>query len=153
MNGIIKTATAALAACSILLVSVSGAFAHDRWRHHKHRRHHQPVIVKKDDAGELIAAGIIGLAIGAIIAGAANRNGGGHVRHPGRLRPGRDYFPPRNGGIYDEPRAIHAKPAYEAPQPWSPQWHNYCQTRYRSFDGRSGTFLGYDGRRHFCVAR
>jgi hypothetical protein len=26
----------------------------------------------------------------------------------------------------------------------------YCYDRYRSFDGRSGTYVGYDGMRHFC---
>lgn len=28
--------------------------------------------------------------------------------------------------------------------------HSYCASRYRSYDPRSGTFLGYDGRRHVC---
>jgi BA14K-like protein len=27
---------------------------------------------------------------------------------------------------------------------------NYCAQRYRSFDPQSGTFMGYDGRRHPC---
>jgi hypothetical protein len=27
---------------------------------------------------------------------------------------------------------------------------NYCAQRYRSYDPRSGTFMGYDGRRHPC---
>ena len=26
----------------------------------------------------------------------------------------------------------------------------YCASRYRSYDPRSGTFLGYDGQRHPC---
>ena len=26
----------------------------------------------------------------------------------------------------------------------------YCQSRYRSYDPASGTYLGYDGRRHPC---
>lgn len=26
----------------------------------------------------------------------------------------------------------------------------YCSQRYRSYDPASGTFLGYDGRRHVC---
>ncbi len=29
-------------------------------------------------------------------------------------------------------------------------WLDYCFSRYRSFDPRSGTYLGYDGRRHYC---
>jgi hypothetical protein len=27
---------------------------------------------------------------------------------------------------------------------------SYCAERYRSFDPASGTYLGYDGRRHLC---
>jgi hypothetical protein len=28
----------------------------------------------------------------------------------------------------------------------------YCYDRYGSFDARTGTYAGYDGARHFCVA-
>lgn len=38
-------------------------------------------------------------------------------------------------------------------EPWSPGWREYCRARFRSFDARTGTYLGYDGNRHFCVAR
>ncbi len=37
-------------------------------------------------------------------------------------------------------------------EPWSPEWYDYCSDRYRSFSPRSGTFVGYDGREHFCTA-
>lgn len=36
---------------------------------------------------------------------------------------------------------------------WSPEWYRYCQNRYRSFNPRTGYFLGYDGEYHFCRAR
>lgn len=72
-----------------------------------------------NDTGAAVAAGIAGLAVGTIIAGAANS------------RP--TYY------------------AYStAPQPWTPAWYAYCERKYRSFDPRSGTFLGYDGNRHYC---
>jgi hypothetical protein len=29
-------------------------------------------------------------------------------------------------------------------------WLAYCSAKYRSFDPASGTYLGYDGRRHVC---
>jgi hypothetical protein len=32
----------------------------------------------------------------------------------------------------------------------SQAWLDYCYSRYRSFDARSGTYMGYDGRRHAC---
>ncbi len=37
-------------------------------------------------------------------------------------------------------------------EPWTPQWARYCSYRYRSFDPSSGTFIGNDGREHFCTA-
>lgn len=36
--------------------------------------------------------------------------------------------------------------------PWSPGWYRYCDQKYRSFNASTGTFRGYDGRDHFCVA-
>ena len=38
-------------------------------------------------------------------------------------------------------------------EPWSTGWQDYCSTKYRSFNSKTGTFLGYDGDRHFCVAK
>lgn len=31
-----------------------------------------------------------------------------------------------------------------------PDWIHSCSRRYRSFDPKTGTYLGYDGRRHYC---
>lgn len=40
---------------------------------------------------------------------------------------------------------------YYAPGPAAdPNWIAYCSAKYRSFDPRTGTFLGYDGLRHPC---
>lgn len=40
--------------------------------------------------------------------------------------------------------------AQAAPPPHSNSWLSYCASKYRSFDPASGTYLGYDGRRHPC---
>lgn len=69
---------------------------------------------RNEDIGAAIGAGIVGLTIGAIIAGAAGEQ-----------------------NKRDE-AARHR------------QWVEYCSRRYRSFDIASGTFIGYDGRRHAC---
>ena len=42
-----------------------------------------------------------------------------------------------------------------APYPYpyvvgDPNWIAYCSSRYRSFDPASGTYLGFDGNRHYC---
>jgi hypothetical protein len=32
----------------------------------------------------------------------------------------------------------------------SASWHDYCFSRYKSYDPYTGTYLGYDGYRHTC---
>lgn len=51
--------------------------------------------------------------------------------------------PPRRGGRYgfDGGR-------YEA---GSPAWFDWCESRYRSFNPRTGTYRGFDGQDHYCV--
>ncbi|MBN9243586.1 MAG: BA14K family protein [Mesorhizobium sp.] len=136
MNRFVKTAvlSAALAATTMATLP---AHADDwRWRHHRH-------------GGDAVAAGIVGLAAGALIGGAL----------ASQPPPPRDYY-------YDD----YGEPAYvvrrrpivvrRAPvvtyrggiEPWTRNWYEYCSDRYRSFDARTGTFTGYDGEQHFCVA-
>lgn len=77
--------------------------------------------------GDAVAAGIIGLGVGAIIGSALT---------------------PRT--VYVAPPPPRYAPASYGPQPWSPDWYSYCYSRYRSFNPNSGTFIGYDGRERFC---
>lgn len=75
--------------------------------------------------GAAVAAGVIGgLALGAVIAGAAG------------APPPVAYAPP--------------PPAYAPPPPPPGDWYAYCASKYRSFDPATGTYLGYDGFRHPC---
>ncbi len=39
---------------------------------------------------------------------------------------------------------------YGRPYGGDRDWLAYCSSKYRSFDPRSGTYLGYDGLRHPC---
>lgn len=84
-----------------------------------------------------IGAGIIG---GAII--------GGALAAPYYNRP---YY------YYPAPRAYYAPPppVYYAPPPPPPVVYGadadaYCFSRFRSYDPRTRTYLGYDGYRHPC---
>jgi hypothetical protein len=43
-----------------------------------------------------------------------------------------------------------AQPRYVTPAPAYGDRHAYCYSRYRSYDARTGTYLGYDGLRHYC---
>lgn len=100
--------TATLAA-AFIAVPVSGAEA-------GHRHYH---------GGHAAAAGVIGFATGAIVAGALSQ--------------------PRTVTVYEEPVYYGGRP-----RPWTPSWYAYCSDRYRSFNPETGTFVGYDGRAHFC---
>jgi hypothetical protein len=55
---------------------------------------------------------------------------------------------------YDEPYPYYygySPPRYLGPIGYgAPGWEAYCFSRYRSFDPVSGTYLGYDGLRHYC---
>jgi hypothetical protein len=79
--------------------------------------------------GAAIAAGLMtGLIIGGLVAAPPYYDGPYPYYYPG-------YYAPRFVGPID----------YGAPG-----WEAYCFSRYRSFDPISGTYLGYDGRRHYC---
>ncbi|MCO5157960.1 MAG: BA14K family protein [Aquamicrobium sp.] len=142
-----KTLACAVAAAT--LASALPAEAGERWRDH----HRRPIAAERHgDAADLIAAGLIGLAAGAIIAGIASRPPPAPRepawRHPQaypRPSPDRVYFPP----VPPRGMSTGAAGLY---QPWSPAWYAWCGERYRSFDARAGTFIGYDGVRRFCIA-
>jgi hypothetical protein len=74
--------------------------------------------------GDGIAAGVAGLAAGALIGGAI-----ASAQQP----------------VYAAP-----PPPYAVARGGDADWIAYCSQRYRSFDPASGTYLGYDGQRHMC---
>ncbi|WP_274426572.1 BA14K family protein [Chelativorans sp. YIM 93263] len=136
MKKIFKSTVLGMAVAATTLAAVP-AEAHDHWRRHHHR----------SDSGNALAAGIAGLAIGTIVGGALSQPSG------------RVYIdrPPQR---YYRPAPVYRAPTYRAPvtyyrsyEPWTREWYRACDARYRSFDPASGTFLGYDGQRHFCVIR
>lgn len=80
---------------------------------------------RDNDHDNGVAAGIAGLATGAIIGGLLSQ-----------------------GGSYGAP--VTSAPPAGGYAPFSAGYVSYCSSKFRSFDARTGTFLGYDGRRHFC---
>jgi hypothetical protein len=56
---------------------------------------------------------------------------------------------------YYYPPPYYGPTYYYPPAPPPPVYYGgddvgYCMSRFRSYDPRSGTYLGYDGRRHPC---
>lgn len=138
MNRVSKFVAISCAA-TIAAFSVAGSASAHEW-HHRHYH----------GGGDALAAGVAGLAVG-VIAGAA-------LASPPPRRyyydDGPRYYEPPPRVIYYRPAPVYrAEPVYEGGlRPWTRSWYNYCSDRYRTFDPRSGTFVGYDGRAHFCVA-
>ena len=136
MNRIFKTAILSAAIAATTLATLPAANA-DEWRHH--RRHHN---------GDALAAGVLGLAAGALIVGALNNP------QPTYYDPGYDDYdgyarPAPVRRYYAQPKVVYADRYAE---PWTREWYEYCSDRYRTFNSRSGTFTGNDGEQHFCTA-
>jgi BA14K-like protein len=127
--------------------------------------------------GDLLAAGVVGAVVGAAIARPY------YYGPPAvYVAPQPTYVYQDPPYAYVAPRTYYGPPAYNrrplsefygtpptgyppavaepqtygnslAADAWTPQWFDYCRNKFRSFDDQSGTYLGYDGKRHFCVIR
>lgn len=156
MNRLLKSAVLSLAIGATVLSSVVPASAGgwDRPRHHH-------------NGGEAAALGIIGLAAGVIVGSAIADSNSRPSRvyepydaDPYRRAPQPRYYDDEDEGYYPsaprayQPRAYQSRvvPVRQALEPWTPAWYDYCGNRYRTFDANSGTYVGYDGGRHFCTA-
>ncbi len=144
MNNFAKSAVAAVVGFASVASTFTAAEAGD-WR----RNHRRPVIVQHHN-NDALAAGLLGLAAGAIIIGALSQPE--PVYQPRRVyreRPVSVYdYPPAPRRSY-EPEVI----TYDAGlEPWSREWFRYCTNRYQSFNPETGTYRGYDGQNHFCAA-
>lgn len=130
-----------------------------------HRHHYDP--------GAVAAAGVLGLAVGAIAGSALTAPSyypPYYLAPPpppppvydGR-RPGVIYYAPRHVPGYAPryaPRPglnYYAPPAYRPaprhvyhPVPGTPEWIAYCARKYRSFNPRTGTYVAYSGQVRRC---
>ncbi len=138
MNSIFKTAILSVAVTASTLATLPAANAGERhWRRHQDGYHHS-------NSGDLAAAGILGLAAGALIVGLAAQPAYREPVYSPRPQPDRGY-----PVVYDG----YAQGDYGVTlEPWTADWYDYCSDRYRSFKPRTGTFTGYDGQQHFCVS-
>lgn len=126
-------ALATACALSVGALTVTYVPAEAGGRHHRHHRGHS--------GGSVAAAAIAGLAIGAIVAGSASRRS--------YAEPDYYYAPPPPAPRYYAPPVSYSYGSY-APRPWTPEWYDYCSSKYVSFDPRSGTFQPYYGPRRLC---
>lgn len=108
-----------------------------------HRHHHH-------NGGNVAAAGIVGLAAGALLGSAltAPRYNGTVVVDPVYVEPAPVYVQP--APVYVQPAPVYVQPVPVVYQAWTPEWYSYCQTKYQSFDRRTGMFVTYTGERRLC---
>jgi hypothetical protein len=145
MNRMLKTAILSAATAATTLAALPAAQAGDGW----HRGGHGYYRGSYYSGGDIAAAGIVGLAVGALVGGALSRPTYYEPVYPRRYVAPRPA--PDRGYVLEGP--VDRYPvAYGGLEPWTPEWYGYCADRYRSFNPRTGTFTGYDGLNHFCVA-
>ena len=93
--------------------------------------------------GDAALAGVAGFAVGTLF--------GNAVAQPRYVAPAPVYVAPEPVYVAPPPPVVYEPVrAYYAPEPWTRDWYDYCSSRYRSFDPRSGTFRDYDGYRKMC---
>lgn len=144
MNRFCKTAILSAAVAATTFTTLPANAGDHRWR--RHHGHHY------SGSNDLAVAGILGLAAGALVVGLASQPA---YREPVYVNPYRQPRPRpyrQYPATYDEQDVVYADDYGGSMEPWSPEWYEYCSNRYRSFSARSGTFTGYDGQEHFCIA-
>ncbi len=143
-----KKIAAALIALSVVATPLSATaqefrdgprhFERDRDHGHRPDRHHRDRDRHSDR--DLVIGGIVGLTTGLFVGSVIVDQ----PRYERRMPPPR-WHEPRGPRYYnDGPRYVRA---------WSPAWYRWCSQMYRSFDPRSGTFIGRGGRERFCEMR
>lgn len=149
MNRFAKTAILAAASLAAVAAPLATASA-DSWGRHGWNRGGWDRPYYRDrhrGHGDAVAAGVIGLAAGALIGSALSQP------QPTYVQPAPVYAPPPPPPAYypaaPARQVTYYRTGYE---PWSRGWYQYCSDRYRSFNPNTGTYRGYDGRDHFCSA-
>ena len=142
MNRFFKTAILSAAVAATTLATLPAANAGDRhWR-----RHHSRTIIREATISR--SPGFSGLPPAPLRSASLRKPAYREPVYVDRYRrPYREY-----PAAYDERDVVYADDYGGSMEPWSPEWYEYCSNRYRSFSSRSGTFTGYDGQQHFCVA-
>jgi hypothetical protein len=146
MNRVFKSAVALIAGAASVFVPLASANAGDYYYDEDGFLIERRVVVRhhRRDRNDALAAGVIGLAAGAIIGGALAQQ---RARPVYRQVPVYDAYP----DAPPAPRRQRVITYSDQVEPWTRDWYRYCSNRYRSFNATTGTYRGYDGRNRFCV--
>ncbi|MCO6185485.1 BA14K family protein [Rhizobium sp. L1K21] len=155
MNRLTKIIVLTTAVAATTISTIPAANAGERWHHHHHESESRGGGLS---GGDIATIGVLGLAAGVLASSVVTSNSApsGRVYIDPPVEPG--YYPappaPRYERSYQPHYAQPPRPRYvnSTLEPWTREWFDYCSDRYRSFNPRTGTYNGYDGRTHFCTA-
>jgi len=137
MKSLVKSILISAAAVAMTVAVITPASADDHWHHHH--------------GSSGWAYGAAGLATGLIVGSAiANQPRYYDDEYAASPRYYDDEYAAPPSYYYAPPRRTYYVPVARSLRPWTPAWSRYCYDRYRTFDGRTGTYVGSDGVRHFC---
>jgi hypothetical protein len=156
-----KTLTAACAVGLLLAVGTTGASAQSAYcdsiaRDYASQHAHGGEVV-----GGAIGGAVTGAILGGILggkrgAGTGAAIGGGVGAVGGAANQSNRwqslYHHAYNDCMAREAHAVRApQPSYSgALEPWTDEWYDYCEDRYRSFNPETGMFLSYSGEYRMC---
>ncbi|WP_336288214.1 MULTISPECIES: BA14K family protein [unclassified Bartonella] len=120
-------------------------YTHVERNHHTHKHY-----VERNDSGDTLAAGILGLAAGAILGNVLKQPEQPQVIYQTAPQSQVVYQEvPQTQIIYEvQPGTVYQN----AQQLGAADWLRYCKAKYRSFNPKTGTYRGHDGKDHFCYA-
>ena len=120
---------AAAVAVSLAAFAFAGAAQADDHRHHG------------GNGGNVAAGTALGFAAGAVV--------GTTLAQPRYYAPAPVYVAPRPVYVAPRPIYVQPRPVVYRPAPWSPEWYQYCSSRYPSFNPSTGTVWSH-GMQKFC---
>lgn len=154
MSVIAKTLTAACAA-ALLALGTSGAHAQSAAECDAYARDFatQHVPGGGEVIGNAVGGAITGAIIGGIIGGGKGAGRGAAIGGGVGAFTGAANASHRWQATYDQAfnecmaggPGSHEATLVGAPQPWTPEWVEYCSAKYRSFNPQTGQYLTHSG--------
>ncbi len=155
-----KMTTAACAAALLLTATTGSAVAQSPAACDAYARDFatQHVPGGGEVVGNAIGGAVTGAIIGGIIGGGKGAGkgaaiGGGVGAFTGAANASHRWnavyhqaFNECMAGAYGNPHPVYAG----APEPWTPEWYQYCSAKYRSFNPQTGQYLTYSGAYKLC---
>ncbi|GAA4662446.1 BA14K family protein [Bartonella pachyuromydis] len=115
--------------------------------HHHHTHKHYE---SRNNSGEAIAAGLLGLAAGVILNNVFKKPEQPQTQIIYQKVPQAIYQQTPTSQVIYEVQSITTYPPLQQSQVHD--WLQYCKKKYRSFNPKTGTFRGSDGREYICYA-